>query len=111
LIIAEMVVHDRMRPVVREFLERDLISDGARQKFDAAIASALRLRNSIPAEIALIAFIYALDVMLIWRGHLALDTGSWHGSLVNGEMQPTAAGWWFRCVSLPLLQFLLLRWY
>jgi hypothetical protein len=111
LIIAELVVHDRMRPVVREFLESDLIPDNERQRFDAAITSALRLRNSIPAEVLLIAFVYTLDILLVWRGHLALNAGSWHGSMVNGELRPSPAGWWFRCVSLPLLQFLLLRWY
>src|SRR5204862_1216499 len=26
-------------------------------------------------------------------------------------MQPSLAGWWFGCVSLPLFQFILLRWY
>ena len=28
-----------------------------------------------------------------------------------GKLQPTLAGWWFGCVSLPIIQFLLLRWY
>ena len=40
LILAELVVHQRMRPVVRQFLERGLIPDAARAQFDAAIASA-----------------------------------------------------------------------
>jgi hypothetical protein len=111
LIIAELVIHERMRAVVRQFLERDLIPDNVRQKFDAAIASALRLRNSILAEVMLIAVVYVVDVLVIWRGHMVLDVGSWNCSFVNGEPQPTSAGWWYRCVSLPVLQFLLLRWY
>ena len=111
LVVAELVVHERMRPVVHQFLERGLIPDGAREKFEAAIASALRLRNSVRAEICLIAFVYALGIFLVWRGDSVLETGSWHGSFFRGEFRPTLAGWWFRCVSLPLLQFLLLRWY
>lgn len=111
LIIAEIVVHDRMRPVVRYFIESGLVPERERQKFDVAIASAFRLRNSITAEVVLIALVYLLDVVVIWRGHLAIEAGSWHGVVVNGELRPSAAGWWFRCVSLPLLQFLLLRWY
>lgn len=111
LIIAELAIHERMRTVVRQFLERDLIPDNVRQKFDAAIASALRLRNSILAEVILIAIVYAVDVLVIWREHMVLDVGSWSSSFVNGELQPTLAGWWYRCVSLPVLQFLLLRWY
>ena len=111
LIVAELVIHERMRTVVRQFLERDLIPDNVRQKFDAAIAAAFRLRNSVLAEVLLIAVIYMVDVLVIWRGHMVLDVGSWSSSFVNGEVQPTLAGWWYRCVSLPVLQFLLLRWY
>src|SRR4029077_11415280 len=44
LIVAELVVHQRMRFVVRQFLERNLIPKTAFPRFEAAIASALRLR-------------------------------------------------------------------
>jgi hypothetical protein len=111
LIIAELVIHERMRTVVRQFLERDLIPETARKKFDAAIASAMQLRNSILAEVILIALVYIVDALVIWRGHMVLDVGTWSGSFVNGEPRPTLAGWWYRFVSLPVLQFLLLRWY
>ena len=50
LIIAELVVHRRMRPLVQQFLERNLIPESAMTRFDAAIASAFRLRNSVFAE-------------------------------------------------------------
>jgi len=30
---------------------------------------------------------------------------------VDGTWQPSLAGWWMGCVSLPVFQFLLLRWY
>ena len=67
LIVAELVVHQRMRPVVGQFLDRGLIPDAARAQFDAAIASALRLRNSVAAEVLLIAFVYVVGVGFIWR--------------------------------------------
>ena len=47
LVVAELVVHQRMRPVVGLFLDRGLIPKAARPQFDAAIASAIRLRNSV----------------------------------------------------------------
>src|SRR5215472_7348453 len=50
LIVAELVVYQRMRPVVHQFLARGLIPDAARGKFDAGIASARRWRNSVIAE-------------------------------------------------------------
>jgi hypothetical protein len=54
LIVAELVVHQRMRPVARQFLERGLIPERARARFDLAIASAVRLRNSVLAEVLLL---------------------------------------------------------
>ncbi|MDP2972383.1 MAG: hypothetical protein Q8P64_24735 [Deltaproteobacteria bacterium] len=43
LIAAEPVVHRCMRHVVRQFLERRLIPESAKARFDAAVASAFRL--------------------------------------------------------------------
>jgi hypothetical protein len=111
LVAAELVVHARMRPVVGQFLERGLIPNAARARFDAAIAAALRLRNSIVAEVLLVAVVYIVGVGVIWRTQFALSVASWYGVPVNGRLQPSLAGWWLWLVSLPLFQFLLLRWY
>jgi hypothetical protein len=111
LILAELVVHQRMRFVVRQFLERDLIPQGAFPRFDGAIASALRLRNSVFAEMLLIAFVYAVSVPLIWRQYTALNTATWYAAPSGGGLQLSLAGHWFVYVSLPLFQFLLWRWY
>jgi len=110
-IVAELVVHQRMRPVVAAFVKRGLVPDAARAQFDAAISSALRLRNSIPAELLLIAFVYGVGVLVIWRSHSAIDVATWYAESGGGKLQPTWAGWWFGCVSLPVFQFILLRWY
>jgi hypothetical protein len=111
LVLAEIVIHQRMRPLIRQFVERGLIADAARAKFDAALASALRLRNSVAAEVGMIAFVYGVGVLIIWRTYAAVEVASWYGVPVAGKMQPSLAGWWFGCVSLPLFQFMLLRWY
>jgi hypothetical protein len=111
LIVAELVVHQRMRLVVGTFVKRGLVPDEARGRFDAAIAAAMRLRNSVPAEVLLIAIVYGLGVLFIWRRHAAMDVPTWYGMTVTGKLQPTLAGWWLGCVSLPLVQFILLRWY
>jgi hypothetical protein len=111
LVVAELVVHQRMRPIIGQFMERRLIADTARMKFDTILASALRLRNSIMAEVGLIVFVYVVGVMVIWRTHTAVDVASWYGASTQGRWQPSLAGWWFGCVSLPLFQFILLRWY
>lgn len=67
LIFAELVVHQRMRGVVGQFLTRGLIPDAARARFDAAIASTMRLRNSVTAEVLMIAIVYVVGVGFTWR--------------------------------------------
>ena len=111
LIWAELVVHQRMYLVVRQFLERDLIPENARTRFDAAITSALRLRNSVLAEVLLIAFVYGVGVFIIWRYYTVLHTSSWYTTPAVPGSRFSAAGLWYTYVSLPLFQFLLLRWY
>ena len=110
-VIAELVVHVRMRPVIRQFIERGLVPERARAQFDAAIAAMMRLRNSVVAEVLLIAIVYGVGVLFLWRQYIALDLPSWYGTVAEGRLHPSLAGWWFGCVSLPIVQFLLLRWY
>ena len=59
--------------MVGQFLDRRLIPDVARPQFDAAIAATLRLRNSVSAELLLIALVYIVGVGFIWRTLGALD--------------------------------------
>ncbi len=110
-IVAELVVHQRMRPVVAAFVKRSLVPDTARAQFDAAVSAAMRLRNSILAEVLLIVFVYGIGVLVIWRNSAAIDVATWYSQAGGGRLQPTWAGWWFGLVSLPVFQFILLRWY
>jgi hypothetical protein len=111
LIVAELVVHQRMRPVVRQFLDRGLIPDTSRARFDAAMASTLRLRNSVFAEVLLVAFVYLVGVLYIWPHYSALDVATWYATPVGGGRRLSLAGRWFIYASLPLFQFILFRWY
>ncbi|KAB2640028.1 MAG: hypothetical protein DVB26_06275 [Verrucomicrobia bacterium] len=111
LIVAELVVHQRMRTVVSQFIERGLITDATQTRFYAAIAAALRLRNSVTAEVVMIALVYGLGVLFVWRTQVALNVTCWYGMDGGGKLHPSLAGWWMGCVSLPVFQFLLLRWY
>lgn len=111
LIVAELVVHERMRPIAQAFLERNLIPEAALKWFDDAITSALRLRNSVLAEMLLIAFVYGVGVLLVWRHYTALDAATWYASPSATGAKLSLAGMWYGYVSLPIFQFLLLRWY
>jgi hypothetical protein len=111
LIVSELVVHQRMRFVVKQFLERHLIAENNLPRFDAAIASAFRLRNSVLAELLLIAFVYVVGVLILWRHYTALPTATWYAVPVAGGLKLLLSGVWYGYVSMPLFQFLLMRWY
>jgi hypothetical protein len=111
LIVAELVVHQRMRFVVRQFLERNLIAENDLPRFNAAIASGFRLRNSVLAEVLLIAFVYVVGVLIIWRQFTALSTTTWYALASGGGLKLSLSGVWYGYVSLPLFQFLMMRWY
>ncbi|SDA92727.1 hypothetical protein SAMN02927914_04810 [Mesorhizobium qingshengii] len=111
LVLAELVVHRRMRLLVSEFRERHLISNIDLPRFETAVKSASRFRDSIIAEVLLIAMVYAVGIAVIWRHYTALDAVTWYAGTSNGESKLSAAGLWFVFVSLPVFQFLLLRWY
>ena len=110
LIAAELVVHQRMRPTVKAFLGRGVIPPGEVPRFDAAIASVLRARNSVVLELALLAVVYTLGLW-IWRSQTALEATTWYARPEAGHLNLTPAGYWFVLVSLPIFQFILLRWY
>jgi hypothetical protein len=112
LIVAELVVHQRTRLVVQQFLERNLIPTCALPRFDAAIASAFRLRNSLLAELLLIALVYIVGVLFLWRHYIALSTtATWYALPAAEGFTLSLTGMWYVFVSLPLFQFLLVRWY
>jgi hypothetical protein len=111
LLAAELIVHRRLLTVVRTFLERNLIPMTEMPRFDAAVTSAFRLRNSVPAEVLLLAFVYVVGVLIIWRHFTAIDVSTWYATVSSEGSKLTPAGVWYACVSLPVFQFLLLRWY
>jgi hypothetical protein len=111
LIVAELVVHRRLQFVRQQFLERQLIPERAMTPFETAIASAYRLRNSVLPEALLIAFVYGVGILLIWRQYIVLDTTTWYAVPTAEGSQLSLTGMWYGYVSLPLFQFLLLRWY
>jgi hypothetical protein len=110
LIAAELIVHLRIRPVVQRFVERRIVIPEELPKFHAAIDSAVRLRNSVPLEIGLVILVWTVGHW-IWRSQIALGADSWYATLAGTHWHLTAAGYWYAFVSIPIFQFILLRWY
>jgi hypothetical protein len=109
LIAAELIVHSRIRPVVFRFVERRIVIPQDLPRFDRAINSAVGLRNSIPIELGLLLLVYTFGLWL-WSSRIAIVAPTWY-ALPGGRWHLTPAGVWYVFVSIPILQFLLLRWY
>jgi hypothetical protein len=65
----------------------------------------------VVAELLMVTLVYGVGVLVLRRTLFALDVSSWYATLEEGRLQLTPAGWWGALVSVPLVQFLLLRWY
>ncbi len=112
MILAELVVHQRLRGIVAQFVERRLVPAASMERFIEALRSAMAWRNSWRVELALIALVYTVGHYI--RDYIELDTSSWYATVGTGTGTGTgtltAAGLWFTFVSNPVLQFILLRW-
>src|SRR3982751_5753977 len=72
LILGELIVHSRLRPVVQRFVERRIVRGEDLPRFEAAIDSSVRLRNSIPVELALLFSVYTLGLWL-WSSRFGIE--------------------------------------
>ncbi|HEX5703573.1 MAG TPA: hypothetical protein VFX97_10280 [Pyrinomonadaceae bacterium] len=110
LIAAELLVHSRLRPVVTMFVDRRIVVREDIPRFHAAIAAAMRPRNSRIVEVGLLILVYTVGLW-VWRAQIATGIGSWYATSDGSQWQLTLAGYWYAFVSIPLFQFILLRWY
>jgi hypothetical protein len=109
LIAAELLVHLRLRPVVRRFVERGLVRPRDLDRFRRAVESAVRLRNSVTLELTLVALVYVFG-LVFWTNRVALESATWY-AMPGSRWHLTLAGYWYVFVSIPIAQFILLRWY
>jgi hypothetical protein len=109
LIAAELVVHTRLRPLVGRFVERRLVLPADLPAFRRAVESAIKLRNSVPLECGLLLFVYTVGLW-VWHGRIGVTAPTWYAN-PGGRWNLTPAGFWYVFISIPFLQFILLRWY
>jgi hypothetical protein len=111
LIGAELIVHSRMRTLLQQFRDRELVPQNEHSRFEAAVQAAFRLRNSTLAEVLLIAFVYVVGIEVVFKHYTVLQAATWYATPSADGPALSAAGIWYVYVSLPIFQFLLCRWY
>ena len=109
LIGAELIVHLRLRPIVRRFVERRIVLPEDLPRFQSIVESAIRLRNSVPLELGLVCVVYTVGLWF-WSSRFELHAPTWYAT-PEGPWHLTLAGLWYVFVSIPIVQFILLRWY
>jgi hypothetical protein len=107
LVATEVLVHRRIRLVVARFAEEGIVLPDDLPAFQQAIAATLRARDSVTAEAVLLVAIYTIGLWLSWEQIALLGAPSWYAT----PSVLTPAGGWYVFVSIPVFQFLLLRWY
>ena len=110
LIAAEVTIHNRITTILRQFRERRIVTPELESRFEAIIASALRMRNSPAVELGLIVFVLATGG-LVWRQVIGLPSDTWYASVTPAGRAATPAGYWYLFVSIPISQIIALRWY
>jgi hypothetical protein len=109
LLVAELVVHQRIRKVVGQFTERGIVPERSFPEFEALVDSAMRLRNSVVIEVLLIILVFTV-MNDLWSSQLVLASDTWYASIVDGHRTYSPAGYWYAFVSIPIYQFLAYRW-
>jgi hypothetical protein len=110
LIFAEVIAHQRISEIMMQFLKRDIITKEIQPQFERYISSAIKLRNSIIVELVLLALVMSLG-HLIWQEYNLTDRSTWYTTVINGKASLNIAGYWYVFISIPVFQFILLRWY
>jgi hypothetical protein len=110
LILAELPVHRRLGSVVKCVLERGVVTQEDTPKFYAALGATMRARDSSWLEFALLVFTLTVGHWF-WQHLIALGAATWYAAPDRTDIHLTLAGYWYSFVSIPIFQFILLRWY
>ncbi|MCG3149099.1 MAG: hypothetical protein PCFJNLEI_02558 [Verrucomicrobiae bacterium] len=109
LILAELPIQRRLGNMIRRLVSHEIIPAEEVPKFNTTIQRVHRVRDSVVIELGLLMIVYTLGHW-IWREYWAQGRTSWYGVMGDSGWQLTLAGWWYAFVSVPLFQFIFLRW-
>jgi hypothetical protein len=110
MIAAELIVYRRLHSIVRQFVDRGIIESQDQTRFNDVVSSSKRLQSSALTEGIL--FVAAITIgHWIWTENVMSAAPTWFASGIDSGQHLTVAGYWYAFVSLPILRFILLRWY
>ena len=108
LLLAETVLGPHLAYAASHFVNSGLVTEKDLAKFDSAIESGLRGRDSTAAELILLFLAYVFTAIGLVSS--AVHVSTWYALRSSAGVSLTWSGWWFVLFSVPLFQFLNLRW-
>lgn len=109
-ILAARLGEARLLPTLQQFLARRLVLEASIPRFESAVASAFRLGDSVVPDLVIIGIIYLVDTLVVHSSYVA-TVATWYAASAAQGSHLTPAGICYAYFSLPIFQFVLLRWY
>ena len=109
MFLAETIINRRLASVVKYIWLSGVLPSDERSGFRDAIDTIGRSRDSITVDIVLMALAYAYAVIIALT---VFDNGQsgWNVSGSGADIELSKAGWYYTMISLPIYQYLLMRW-
>ncbi len=108
LIVVEVVVGPRLGGAAAQFLARGLVKPEQHGRFEAAVAQALRIRDSAVLEVAVLVLAYVGSFLSLGLA-FSFQVSRWDLLVTPSGPRITLAGIWSTFVAVPLYQFLVYR--
>ena len=112
LVLGEVLLHAAVGAVLRYLGTSGIVPPEQEPKLQAILARGRRRRDSLGVELLLVAIAFGGAVLAFSSvQELFHGLSSWRMQPASdGSAVLTRAGWWHSAISVPLFQFLVLRW-
>lgn len=107
LVLAEIPIGRSFGQVTQRLVSSHLIRESDLAKFQQILADAARRRDSLRAGIVLIALVYVSSLATVYKAPYETGNTWFHPNLTDSL---SLAGYWYALISLPIFQFLVMRW-
>jgi len=110
MVLAERHADHMLGMVLDVFRRAGIVRQSDLPTFDAAVTHATHRATADTIELILLALALVLPHLSAAAVPTVAGRTTWYGTMVAGDLTFTTAGHWYAWVSLPLVDFLVLRW-
>ena len=110
MVAGEPVADQILGTIVDLFRRTGVVQSEDLPRFEECVRQAQGRARSSVVELALLVTALALPHLMAASLPSPATGSAWFGTVSSGEVQSSPAGIWYTWISLPLVQFLMLRW-